>query len=328
MLLDLEDEVEEINLSPPQIEEERKVEAEPVPGEEEKVPETIVHQEEKIIHPLDANVTIQRKNRFTIEYDEQTEEEVEANQFYSVHPNIDPKPFIPPRWVPDGEVIFCQICRVEFDWFVRKHHCRHCGNIFCETCASEKLYLPLGFKYQDPQRVCKTCYAFLLPSQKQLLLHKHLPGHEKINYVDLTDSDFMPTRYCNLPFSTTLGADIRKAAYSIHNMYEASDYETALDLMRVAKGIAFLTVIKGGLILGPRIGTGLVIARLPMECGGGWSAPSAICTGGIIAGALIGMDITDYVVILNTREAVAAFAQSGQVTFGGEVDIAIGPCGR
>lgn len=281
-----------------------------------------------IVHPLDESIQLKPKLRFGIIYAEQSEEEVESNQFYKIPSNIDPKPFIAPRWVPDGDVLYCKSCKVEFEWIIRKHHCRHCGNIFCNKCAAEKLFLPLGFKYQDPQRVCKSCYAFLLPAQKKLLLHKTLLGHEKINYIDLTDSDLFPIRYCNLPFSATLGSEIRKASYSMHNLYEASDYEIPVDLLRQAKGIAFLTVMKGGLILGPRIGTGLVIAKLPMELGGGWSAPSAICTGGIIAGALIGIDITDYVIILNTKEAIGAFTQSGQMTFGGEIDIAIGPLGR
>ncbi len=33
--------------------------------------------------------------------------------------------FIPPRWVPDEEVVECILCRVEFDWVCRKHHCRY-----------------------------------------------------------------------------------------------------------------------------------------------------------------------------------------------------------
>lgn len=29
-----------------------------------------------------------------------------------------------PRWQPDSEVTFCPICRTQFSFFVRKHHCR------------------------------------------------------------------------------------------------------------------------------------------------------------------------------------------------------------
>ncbi len=29
-----------------------------------------------------------------------------------------------PRWQPDAEVTYCPICRTQFSFFVRKHHCR------------------------------------------------------------------------------------------------------------------------------------------------------------------------------------------------------------
>jgi hypothetical protein len=29
-----------------------------------------------------------------------------------------------PRWQPDNEVTYCPICRTQFSFFVRKHHCR------------------------------------------------------------------------------------------------------------------------------------------------------------------------------------------------------------
>lgn len=32
--------------------------------------------------------------------------------------------FILPRWQPDAEVTLCPICRTQFSFFVRKHHCR------------------------------------------------------------------------------------------------------------------------------------------------------------------------------------------------------------
>ncbi|KAG5988516.1 hypothetical protein E4U43_004727, partial [Claviceps pusilla] len=32
--------------------------------------------------------------------------------------------FVLPRWQPDAEVTYCPICRAQFSFFVRKHHCR------------------------------------------------------------------------------------------------------------------------------------------------------------------------------------------------------------
>lgn len=59
----------------------------------------------------------------------------------------------------------------------------------------------------------------------------------------------------------------------------------------------------------------------------GWSAPSAIATGGVGFGAQIGADITDIVLILNSDEAVRAFSQGGNVSIGGNLAVSAGPIG-
>lgn len=87
----------------------------------------------------------------------------------------------------------------------------------------------------------------------------------------------------------------------------------------------FLTVIKVGFVFTGRIGTGLVVARLP---DGRWSAPSAIGTAGVGWGAQIGGELTDFVIILNTKSAVDAFCSKGQVNMGAELGVAAGPVGR
>jgi lipid-binding SYLF domain-containing protein len=71
-----------------------------------------------------------------------------------------------------------------------------------------------------------------------------------------------------------------------------------------------------------------VVARLPASEGGGWSAPTAIATVGLSWGAVIGLDVTDYVIILNTGEAVNAFSGVGQLTIGAGIEVAVGPVGR
>lgn len=71
-----------------------------------------------------------------------------------------------------------------------------------------------------------------------------------------------------------------------------------------------------------------MIARLPDFHGGGWSAPTAIGLIGISWGAVIGADLTDYVIILNTDDAVTAFSGLGQVSLGVGMEVALGPVGR
>ncbi|TPX77174.1 hypothetical protein CcCBS67573_g01546 [Chytriomyces confervae] len=69
-----------------------------------------------------------------------------------------------------------------------------------------------------------------------------------------------------------------------------------------------------------------LLSRKPISSA--WSAPSAIGTAGFGAGGQIGVEITDFVIILNTKEAVKAFSHGGNVTLGGNLSVAAGPVGR
>src|SRR5262245_46004442 len=95
-------------------------------------------------------------------------------------------------------------------------------------------------------------------------------------------------------------------------------------VLRDAKGLAILTVLKAGFLFSGQGGTGIVIARI----GKGWSAPSAIGTGGAGFGFQVGAEVTEFVLVLNTPDAVDAFAKGGNVSFGGALSAAAGPVGR
>lgn len=86
-----------------------------------------------------------------------------------------------------------------------------------------------------------------------------------------------------------------------------------------------MTVVKAGFIWSGRVGTGIVIARLP---DGSWSAPSGIHTAGVGVGGQLGVELTDFVIILNNTDAVKAFSHGGNVTLGGSLSVAAGPIGR
>ena len=95
-------------------------------------------------------------------------------------------------------------------------------------------------------------------------------------------------------------------------------------VLRRARGIAVLDVIKGGFVVSGRIGNGVVVART----GEGWSGPSAIATGGPGFGFQIGGEVTEFVLVLNTEDAVKAFSHGGNVSIGGDLSVAAGPVGR
>ncbi|XP_056269767.1 RUN and FYVE domain-containing protein 2 isoform X2 [Pseudoliparis swirei] len=62
-------------------------------------------------------------------------------------------------WLKDKEASHCKLCEKEFSISRRKHHCRNCGEIFCNGCSDNELPLPASPK---PVRVCDTCHALLL----------------------------------------------------------------------------------------------------------------------------------------------------------------------
>ena len=40
-----------------------------------------------------------------------------------------------PTWAEDKSADFCQSCGFQFNVLIRRHHCRHCGHLFCRYCA-------------------------------------------------------------------------------------------------------------------------------------------------------------------------------------------------
>lgn len=114
-------------------------------------------------------------------------------------------------------------------------------------------------------------------------------------------------------------------ALSILERFEAIP-ETAIPpaVLRDAKGVAIFTITKAGFVVSGRGGTGVALARTE----NGWSAPSAIGTGGIGVGFQAGVQVSEHVIILNTPEAVKAFTQGSNFTLGVNLSAAVGPIGR
>lgn len=239
-------------------------------------------------------------------------------------------PGVGPHWMADEEADNCmnRSCRAKFDYMKWKHHCRYCGNIFCDNCTLDRCMLPVSFGLKEPQRVCSECYHTLRPQQDELI--RTYSNAERVNSIDL-QSDY--ERYMNSPMRFTLGGEVRKAAYTIQNMIDGienlvDDKDVGHEIFEEALALVFLTVAKIAFIGGVRFGTGLLVSRL--NGGSGWSAPCAVGTMGLSFGAVLGAEVTDMVIPLYDRKALSQFQSQGDshLMLGGEAGIAFGPVGR
>jgi SH3 domain-containing YSC84-like protein 1 len=134
-------------------------------------------------------------------------------------------------------------------------------------------------------------------------------------------------------FSITLGAppvyadmqdDVDQAATIIERFQAVPEKAIPQAMLKEARGLAIMTVIKAGFGISGRGGSGVVVARIR----NGWSGPSAIGTGGAGFGFQIGAEVTEFVMVLNTDAAVKAFSGDANVTLGGDISVAAGPIGR
>ncbi|CAM0906416.1 unnamed protein product [Alopecurus aequalis] len=62
------------------------------------------------------------------------------------------------HWVPDEAAKKCQSCAGDFSHFNRRHHCRNCGEIFCDKCSQGRIALTAEDN-APLVRVCDRCMA-------------------------------------------------------------------------------------------------------------------------------------------------------------------------
>ena len=95
------------------------------------------------------------------------------------------------------------------------------------------------------------------------------------------------------------------------------------EVIKNAKGLAIFTTMRTGLWFSGAGGSGVLLAR---KEDGNWSPPSGIMLHTAGLGFLVGVDIYDCVVVINTQEALDAFS-SIRCTLGSEISVAAGPIG-
>ncbi|XP_071716596.1 uncharacterized protein [Rutidosis leptorrhynchoides] len=233
----------------------------------------------------------------------------------------------PPEWVRDSSTSICMQCNSPFTALTRgRHHCRFCGGIFCRACSKGRCLLPIKFRERNPQRVCDTCYDMLDPLQCVLI-------NSISNAVQVAKHDVMDwtcTRgWLNLPFGLSMEHEIYKSSNTLRNYSQVSrlnpERSIPATVIKGAKGLAILTVAKGGMLLTYKLGTGLVMARRE---DGSWSAPSAIISAGLGWGPQVGGELMDFIIVLHDYKAVKTFCSRMHFSLGAGCSAAAGPIGR
>uniref|UniRef100_A0A8C6W0U5 FYVE and coiled-coil domain-containing protein 1 n=1 Tax=Nothobranchius furzeri TaxID=105023 RepID=A0A8C6W0U5_NOTFU len=79
-------------------------------------------------------------------------------------------------WLVDKEATNCLDCRGQFTWYLRRHHCRLCGRIFCYYCSNNFI----ATKHNGKERCCRDCYT------------QHSAVVERFTEAQLTPSDLSP----------------------------------------------------------------------------------------------------------------------------------------
>ncbi|MEQ2313679.1 hypothetical protein AMECASPLE_004548 [Ameca splendens] len=72
-----------------------------------------------------------------------------------------------PIWIPDPRTTMCMICTCDFTLTWRRHHCRACGKVVCQSCSSNKHCL--AYLKNQSARVCDQCF-FILQQQRSKIV--------------------------------------------------------------------------------------------------------------------------------------------------------------
>jgi hypothetical protein len=69
------------------------------------------------------------------------------------------------HWKPDNLAPNCEKCAKPFTVSVRRHHCRNCGKVYCQSCSFRKAAV-LARGITTEVRLCDACYFTIVTAPK------------------------------------------------------------------------------------------------------------------------------------------------------------------
>ncbi|MCG3176710.1 MAG: hypothetical protein MOGMAGMI_01670 [Candidatus Omnitrophica bacterium] len=126
--------------------------------------------------------------------------------------------------------------------------------------------------------------------------------------------------------SVELDARVREAKLVLDEVMASPDQSIPEDLLRRCKAIAiYPSVLKGGFIIGARVGKGVIVRR--DEKTGQWGQAAFSKIGGGSWGLQIGAEATDLVLVIMNERGLEGLLDNN-FTLGADASIAAGPVGR
>ncbi|OAF71827.1 Nucleolar protein 56 [Intoshia linei] len=102
-------------------------------------------------------------------------------------------------WLSDESTTNCFVCKSKFTLVNRRHHCRLCGNIFCNKCSQKRSHLFNALlNLKGAVRLCAMCFKVYQNCDKEHLFHSY-KYHE--NVINRLNSDSQVYKIYT-PFST------------------------------------------------------------------------------------------------------------------------------
>lgn len=96
-------------------------------------------------------------------------------------------------------------------------------------------------------------------------------------------------------------------------------------MIKNAIGLGFVRLSKVVVGFSLQGGSGILVSRLP---DGSWSAPSAIGVYGFGLGLQFGLEVADFIFIIQTKEGMEHFKRGGNFAVGGNIGATVVSCGR
>lgn len=118
-------------------------------------------------------------------------------------------------WMPDSTSISCFDCETKFTAIRRRHHCRICGQIFCNSCCNEMIDAKLILSQDSSKigllRVCKYCSSKIknLFNEKS----KYNKSKSELNKQSLTNSSILKRKLS----TSSIGDIVRFAKSNLDN---------------------------------------------------------------------------------------------------------------